>query len=100
MAPGRVAVKTGRSIILGGVSKQIAKAQESAVFDKCNSLFGEYVMLLAFSTWPEIDARLKRSRTVVIPVGSNEQHGPTGLIGTDWLCPEIIAHEAERGATY
>lgn len=54
-------------------------------------------MLLAFSTWPEIDARLKRSRTVVIPVGSNEQHGPTGLIGTDWLCPEIIAHEAERG---
>ncbi len=51
-------------------------------------------MLLALSTWPEIDARLKTSRTIVIPIGSNEQHGPTGLLGTDWLCPEIIAHAA------
>jgi len=51
-------------------------------------------MLLALSTWPEIEAYLTRSRTVVIPIGSNEQHGPTGLLGTDWLCPEIIAHRA------
>ena len=53
-------------------------------------------MLLALSSWPEIDAWLKRSTTVVVPIGSNEQHGPTGLLGTDWLCPEIIAHEAQR----
>jgi len=33
-------------------------------------------MLLALSSWPEIDAWLKRSTTVVIPIGSNEQHGP------------------------
>jgi creatinine amidohydrolase/Fe(II)-dependent formamide hydrolase-like protein len=46
------------------------------------------------STWREIDERLKTSRTVVIPIGSNEQHGPMGLLGTDWLCPEIIAHAA------
>ena len=32
----------------------------------------------------------------MIPIGSNEQHGPTGLLGTDWLCPEIIAHEAQK----
>ena len=51
-------------------------------------------MLLHKSTWQEIDARLARSKTVVIPIGSNEQHGPTGLLGTDWMCPEIIAHEA------
>jgi creatinine amidohydrolase/Fe(II)-dependent formamide hydrolase-like protein len=51
-------------------------------------------MLLALSTWPEIEAYLSRSRTVVIPIGSNEQHGPTGLLGTDWLCPEIVAHRA------
>ncbi|HTK36241.1 MAG TPA: creatininase family protein [Caulobacteraceae bacterium] len=51
-------------------------------------------MLLALSTWPEIEAQLARSRTVVVPIGSNEQHGPTGLLGTDWLCPEIIAHAA------
>lgn len=55
-------------------------------------------MLLHMSTWPEITAFLERSQTVVIPIGSNEQHGPTGLLGTDWLCPEIIAHEAQRGA--
>ena len=53
-------------------------------------------MLLALSTWPEIEARLKASKTVVVPIGSNEQHGPTGLLGTDWLCPEIIAHAAHQ----
>lgn len=53
-------------------------------------------MLLAKSTWPEIEAFLTRSRTVIVPIGSNEQHGPTGLLGTDWMCPEIIAHEAQR----
>ena len=53
-------------------------------------------MLLALSTWPEVETWLKRCKTVVIPIGSNEQHGPTGLLGTDWLCPEIVAHEAHR----
>jgi creatinine amidohydrolase/Fe(II)-dependent formamide hydrolase-like protein len=53
-------------------------------------------MLLHLSTWPEIEAYLARSKSVVIPIGSNEQHGPTGLLGTDWLCPEIIAHEAHK----
>jgi len=55
-------------------------------------------MLLPFSTWAEIEQYLQRSRTIVVPIGSNEQHGPTGLLGTDWLCPEIIAHEAEKTA--
>ena len=53
-------------------------------------------MLIHMSSWPEIDARLKTTRTIVVPIGSNEQHGPTGLLGTDWMCPEIIAHAAER----
>jgi creatinine amidohydrolase len=53
-------------------------------------------MLLAHSTWPELEARIARSRTVVVPIGSNEQHGPTGLLGTDWMCPEIIAHHAHE----
>ena len=55
-------------------------------------------MLLFESTWMEIEAFLERSRCVVIPIGSNEQHGPTGLLGTDWMCPQIIAHEAQAGA--
>ena len=49
-------------------------------------------MMIHLSSWPEIDARLKTTKTVVVPIGSNEQHGPTGLLGTDWMCPEIIAH--------
>ena len=53
-------------------------------------------MLLHMSTWKEAEGAIERTRTVVIPIGSTEQHGPTGLLGTDWLCPEIIAREAER----
>lgn len=53
-------------------------------------------MLLALQTWPEIEARLTKSKTVIIPIGSNEQHGPMGFLGTDWLCPEIIAHAAHE----
>jgi len=52
-------------------------------------------MILHLSTWPEIEAFLNEERSIVIPIGSNEQHGPTGLLGTDWLCPELIAHRAE-----
>lgn len=55
-------------------------------------------MLLHESTWMEIESYLARSRTVVIPIGSNEQHGPTGLLGTDWMCPQIVAHEAQKTA--
>jgi creatinine amidohydrolase len=55
-------------------------------------------MLLALSTWAETEAFLERSKTIVVPIGSNEQHGPTGLLGTDWLCPEIIAHAAQKSA--
>ncbi|WP_376697320.1 creatininase family protein [Wenzhouxiangella sp. EGI_FJ10305] len=48
-------------------------------------------MFLQRSTWPEVEAYLKRSSGIVIPIGSTEQHGPTGLIGTDAICPETIA---------
>jgi creatinine amidohydrolase len=46
---------------------------------------------LQLSTWPEIEAYLKASRGVIMPIGSTEQHGPNGLIGTDALCAEGIA---------
>mgnify|MGYP000067706585 FL=1 len=51
-------------------------------------------MLLPVSTWTDIETWLKTSKTIVIPIGSMEQHGPNGFIGTDALCPEIIAREA------
>lgn len=53
-------------------------------------------MLLHLATWPEIAERLTRSKTIVVPIGSTEQHGPTGLLGTDWLCPQIIAEAAHE----
>ena len=54
-------------------------------------------MLLHHCTWPEIEAYLRRSKGVVIPTGSTEQHGPTGLIGTDSITAETIAYAmAER----
>ena len=53
-------------------------------------------MKLQFSTWPEIERYLEQSRGIVIPIGSTEQHGPTGLIGTDALCPEIIAEGMDQ----
>jgi creatinine amidohydrolase/Fe(II)-dependent formamide hydrolase-like protein len=51
-------------------------------------------MQLHLSSWPEIETYLARSRAIVIPIGSTEQHGPNGLLGTDALCPEIIASRA------
>lgn len=48
-------------------------------------------MKLQLSTWPEVQDYLVESRAIVIPIGSTEQHGPTGMIGTDALCPEIVA---------
>ena len=56
-------------------------------------------MLLALSTWPEVEQYLRKSRGVLIPVGSTEQHGPSGLIGTDALCAEAVAQRGgERAA--
>ena len=52
-------------------------------------------MRLPVSTWPDIEAWLNKSKTIVIPIVSFEQHWPNGFIGTDALCPEIIANHAE-----
>jgi len=49
-------------------------------------------MLLQLSTWQEVEAYIKKSQGIIIPIGSTEQHGPTGLIGTDAICAEVIAH--------
>jgi len=51
-------------------------------------------MQLHQSTWSEVEQYLDSSKGIVIPVGSTEQHGPNGLLGTDALCPEIIAKHA------
>jgi len=48
-------------------------------------------MRLQLRTWPEIETYLKTSRGIIMPIGSTEQHGPNGLIGTDAICAEHIA---------
>ncbi|MAI89501.1 creatininase family protein [Ponticaulis sp.] len=55
-------------------------------------------MRLQLSTWPEVETYLEKSKAILIPVGSTEQHGPNGLVGTDALCPEIISFAAEDKA--
>jgi len=48
-------------------------------------------MQLSLSTWQEVEACLTHSTGIIIPIGSTEQHGPNGLIGTDAICPTKIA---------
>ncbi len=48
-------------------------------------------MQLALSTWHEVEEYLGRQRGLIVPIGSVEQHGPNGLIGTDHLDAEFIA---------
>ncbi len=48
-------------------------------------------MELARTNWPDVVRYLERSSLLVIPVGSVEQHGPNGLIGTDHLVAEALA---------
>jgi creatinine amidohydrolase len=51
-------------------------------------------MRLQLMTWMEVEAYLNEHRGIIMPIGSTEQHGPNGLIGTDAICPEVIADRA------
>lgn len=55
-------------------------------------------MELKLSTWPEIKSYLESRKDIIIPIGSTEQHGPMGLIGTDAICPEIVAKGVAKKA--
>jgi len=48
-------------------------------------------MRLQTATWPEVEDYLTRSNGIIVPIGSTEQHGPNGMLGTDAICPETIA---------
>ena len=43
-------------------------------------------MRLDQATWLEVEAYLNRADGIILPVGSTEQHGPMGVIGTDAIC--------------
>jgi len=51
-------------------------------------------MQLQKATWAQVETYLKTDNRVIIPIGSTEQHGPTGLLGTDALLAEGVARGA------
>jgi creatinine amidohydrolase len=55
------------------------------------ALKGGAGMRLDQMTWEEVADYLTRRDDAIIPIGSTEQHGPIGLIGTDTLCATAIA---------
>jgi len=42
-------------------------------------------------SYPEVEAYLSGKDTILVPVGSMEQHSPFGLMGTDFITAEAIA---------
>ena len=51
---------------------------------------------LVLKTWPEVDEYLKTNKGIILPIGSTEQHGPTGAIGTDALTAEAVSLRVGR----
>ena len=51
---------------------------------------------LQLRSWPEVEQYLEQCKGVIVPLGSTEQHGPTGAIGTDALTAEAVALEVGR----
>lgn len=48
-------------------------------------------MRLDLMTWEEVAEYLTRRDDAILPLGSTEQHGPIGLIGTDAHCATAVA---------
>ncbi len=53
-------------------------------------------MELQFMTWMEVESYLKKRTDVIMPIGSTEQHGPNGLVGTDALTGYGMAMELNK----
>ena len=51
---------------------------------------------LALQSWPEVESYLEGCKGVIVPLGSTEQHGPTGAIGTDAITAEAVALEVGK----
>ncbi len=53
-------------------------------------------MQLARMTWLDVEKHLAENKGIIVPVGSTEQHGPMGMIGTDTICAEAVALAAAK----
>ncbi len=47
-------------------------------------------------SWPEAKEYFAKSNVAILPVGSNEQHGPANPLGTDHMIAEGIAEETAK----
>ncbi len=56
----------------------------------------ESAIRLDLRSWKEVDSYLEDCKGIILPIGSTEQHGPTGAIGTDALTAHAIALEVGR----
>ena len=54
------------------------------------------MMLLEEMTWTEIEAGFEKTRTVILPVGATEEHGPHLPIFTDTIQALEVAKEVAR----
>ena len=50
-------------------------------------------VLLKLSIWQDVEEYLARRTDIVLPIGSHEQHGPSGPLGTDLIVAEELANE-------
>ena len=53
-------------------------------------------MLLENLSYVEVESYLAEKDTILIPIGSVEQHSPYGLIGTDFITAESVAREVGK----
>ena len=53
-------------------------------------------MLLENLTYAQVEEYLQENDTILIPVGSVEQHSEYGIIGTDFIAAEGIARAAGK----
>lgn len=53
-------------------------------------------MNLQEKTWVQVEEYLKTNDHIILPVGSTEQHGPTGILGIDYLSALHIAQEVGK----
>ena len=48
-------------------------------------------VFLGEMTNPEVEAFVAEHKTVIVPIGSTEQHGPHGPLSTDTIVPTEVA---------
>ncbi len=86
---------------MGAVSLNDNLKKEAAHFARPFAFVDEYIrmdlekpMQLARMSWPEVEKHLSENGGIMVPIGSTEQHGPMGMIGTDAICAEAVALKA------